>query len=108
MSWAVRATPGLWQTAAHLRSAYDRAEYAAIVRTPREAIAELAEKGTVEECGWELRALTGYPFNDGGHLEFHIHDDGALAVYHKRERKRVIRMIDVYGHEATPGSRERA
>lgn len=104
MSWSVKATSDFWETVARLRNYYPRAEYVSIIKSVREAIAELAEKGTVEECGWSLHALNGYPFNDGNHFEFHIHDDDVLVVYFKRERKRVIRMVGVYNHTTIPGA----
>lgn len=103
--WTVRATDDFWASVARLRESYDRGEYVAIVRTIREAIEELAEKGRIEESGWGERALRRAPFDDGCHFEFHIHDDDVLVVYFRRERRRVIRMVGAYTHRSTPGSR---
>lgn len=102
MTWSVRATNDFWATVKPFRERYSRKEYLAIIRTIREAIEELHEGGHVRESGWNEHILKHFPFDDGCHFEFHIHDDDVLVVYCKRERHRIIRMIGVFDHESIP------
>lgn len=99
MTWSVRADKAFWATVKPFREKYPRREYLAIIKTIHEAIEELHATGYVRECGWNERVLRYFPFGDGCHFEFHIHDDDVLVVYCKRERNRVIRMIGVFDHE---------
>lgn len=102
MSWSVRASNEFWATVRLLRERYPYKDYLSIIRTIREAIEELHETGRVVESGWNEHVLKRFPFDDGHHFEFHIHDDDVLVVYCKRERNRVIRMIGVFDHESIP------
>lgn len=100
MTWQVRATNAFWSTVRPFKEKYPHREYLAIVNTIREAIAELYETGHVVESGWNEHVLRKYPFGDGTHFEFHIHDDDVLVVYCKRDHNRTIRMIGVFDHES--------
>lgn len=102
MSWHVKASMDFWKTVRPFKDKYPEKEYLSIIKTIREAIEELAEKGHVEECGWAEHVLERPPYADGCHFEFHIHDDDVLVVYFKRERNRVIRMVGVYDHASIP------
>ena len=104
MSWQAKASPDFWLTAKALRTKYSHEEFALIIRTVRLAIAELQEKGHIEETGWSEHELVREPFADGHHFEFHIHDDDVLVVYFKRERRWVIRMVGIYDHGSIPRS----
>ena len=97
--WQVKASVDFWKSVAPLKEKYPQREYISIIKTIREAILELQEKGHVEQTGWAEHKLTGYPYGDGNHFEFHIHDDDVLVVYFKRERKQVIRMVGVFSHD---------
>ena len=102
MTWEVRASVDFWATVRPFKDKYPEREYLEIIRTIREAIAELREKGCIEETGWSEHALEHQPFADGSHFEFRIHGDDVLVVYFKRERRRVIRMVGVYDHAEHP------
>ncbi|NGM16776.1 hypothetical protein GMI70_01905 [Eggerthellaceae bacterium zg-893] len=104
MTWDVRASADFWATVRPFKDVYPEKEYLAIIKTIREAIAELAETGRVSEAGWNEHRLAKSPFDDGNHFEFHIHDDDVLVVYFKRERRRVIRMVGVYSHRSIPSA----
>lgn len=101
--WQVKATREFWETVRPFKEKYPKREYLAIIKTIREAILELQEKGHVEDTGWSEHALERQPFADGNHFEFHIHDDDVLVVYFKRERRHVIRMVGVFDHQSLPG-----
>ena len=100
--WQVKAARAFWETVRPFKEKYPEREYLAIIRTIREAIRELQEKGHVEDTGWSEHVLERQPFADGNHFEFHIHDD-VLVVYFKRERRHVIRMVGVFNHRSLPG-----
>lgn len=102
MSWDVRASDHFWATALRIKRKYTREQFARIIRSVREAICELAEKGFVEETGWHDHMLERSPFGDGRHFEFHIFDDDVLVVYYRRESRHVIRMVGIYDHESIP------
>lgn len=102
MSWTVRASADFWATVRPFKDKYPEREYLAIIRTIREAIVELEEKGFVSETGWDDHRLMKKPFDDGNYFEFHIHDDDVLVVYFKRVRRQTIRMIGVFSHLTIP------
>ncbi len=109
MKWTVTASSAFWATVRPFKDTYPRGEYLSIIRTIREAIAELEQEGRVIHTGWSDHRLTRSPFDDarspfddGSHFEFHIHDDDVLVVYFKRERNRRIRMVGVYSHSTIP------
>lgn len=102
MRWAVRASASFWSTVRPFKNIYPEREYLAIIKTIREAIAELEQYGRVMDTGWAEHRLEGSPFDDGNHFEFHIHDDDVLMVYFKRERNHRIRMVGVYRHDSIP------
>lgn len=102
MTWDVRASASFWATVRPFKEQYPRNEYVAIIKTIREAIAELQSEGRIIETGWSEHRLKRSPFDDGNHFEFHIHDDDVLVVYFKRERNHRIRMVGVYSHETIP------
>ena len=104
MSWEVRVSKRFWETIAVLREKYERAEYLELIDAVRDALDELAEKGSVTVAGWDEHVLIHAPFDDGCHFEFHIHDDDTLVVYFMRTSKHTIRMIGVYGHKSIPNS----
>ncbi|KAB5607474.1 hypothetical protein [Bifidobacterium jacchi] len=96
--WTVKASPHFWRTALPLKSKYTHEQFALVIRSVREAICELAEKGRVEETGWHDHPLAHSPFEDGHHFESHTFDDDVLVVYFRRESKRTIRMVGIYDH----------
>ncbi len=100
--YEVRVSPHFWLTAEPLRPKYTHEQFAEVIRTIRKAIDELAEKGYVDEVGWNDHLLSKRPFLDGNHFEFHVYDDDVLVVYFKREAHRVIRMVGIYDHENLP------
>ena len=100
MTWRVRATNAFWLTVRPFKEKYSHREYLSIVNTIREAIEELHETGHVVESGWNEYVLKKYPFGNGAHFKFHIHDDDVLVVYCKRDHNRTIRMIGVFDHES--------
>lgn len=102
MTWEVKASADFWKTVRAFRDKYPEQEYIAIIKTIREAILELEEKGRVDESGWSEHRLERQPFADGCYFEFHIHDDDVLVVYFRRERRHVIRMVGVYDHQTIP------
>ncbi|WP_282741185.1 hypothetical protein [Olsenella uli] len=102
MSWTVKASAAFWETVRPFRDKYPRQEYVEIIKTIREAIAELAQSGEVQETGWNEHRLELSPYNDGQHFELHVHGDDVLVVYFKRERKHIIRMVGVYDHRSIP------
>lgn len=104
MSWEVKASPHFWRTALPLKSKYSREQFASIIRSIREAICELSEKGRIEETSWHDHMLAHSPFADGHHFEFHTFDDDVLVVYFKRESKHVIRMVGIYSHDTIPNA----
>ncbi len=101
--YEVRISDRFWSTAKPLRAKYTHDQFLEIIGIVKEAIRELAEKGYVDEAGWDDHPLVRSPFADGNHFEFHIYDDDVLVVYFKRERRRVIRMVGIYDHETIPG-----
>lgn len=103
--YAVKVSDRFWQTAKALRYKYTREQFAEIISIVRDCIRELAEKGFVEENGWNNHVLTKPPYADGSHCEFHIFDDDVLVVYFRCERNHVIRMVGVYDHETIPGNK---
>lgn len=100
--YTVKVSNHFWQTAKALRDKYTHEQFAEIIAIIRDCINELAEKGFVEENGWDDHVLSKAPFGDGSHYEFHVFDDDVLVVYFRRERNRVIRMVGVYDHETIP------
>jgi len=100
--WDVKASPDFWRTAMPLKAKYTHEQFAFVIRSIREAICELAQKGEVEEAGWHDHVLEHPPFGDGHFFEFHTFDDDVLVVYYKRERKHVIRMVGIYDHDSIP------
>lgn len=100
--WEVKAGDHFWLTAKPLKLKYSHRQFVEIINIVKEAIRELAEKGYVDENGWNDHQLVRKPFADGQHFEFHIYDDNVLVVYFKRESKRVIRMVGIYDHENLP------
>ncbi|WP_165247256.1 hypothetical protein [Adlercreutzia sp. ZJ141] len=103
--YTVKISNRFWQTAKALRSKYTHEQFAEIISVIRDCINELAEKGFIEENGWDDHMLIRPPFSDGCHYEFHIYDNDILVVYFRRERNRVIRMVGVYDHATIPGNR---
>lgn len=101
--YTVKASEHFWLTLRPLRDKYSHEQIVEIINIVKEAIAELGEKGFVDEAGWDDHVLVRRPFADGNHFEFHIYDDDVLVVYFKREAKHVIRMVGIYDHETIPG-----
>ena len=94
--YTVKVSGHFWQTAKALRGKYTHEQFAEVISVIRDCIRELAEKGFVEENGWNA---------DGSHYEFHVFDDDVLVVYFRRERNHVIRMVGVYDHETIPSNK---
>ena len=67
--WDVKASPDFWRTAIPLKPKYTYEQFAFIIRSIREAICELAQKGEVEEAGWHDHVLEHAPFGDGHFFE---------------------------------------
>lgn len=101
-AYQVKASDHFWLTLKPLKLKYTRDQIIEIIGIVKEAIAELADKGYVDEAGWNDHLLVKRPFADGSHFEFHIYDDDVLVVYFKRESKRVIRMVGIYDHSTLP------
>jgi len=100
--YTIKISNRFWETAKVLRGKYTHEQFAEIISIIRDCINELAEKGFVDENGWNDHRLAKAPFDDGSHYEFHIFDDDVLVVYFRRERNRTIRMVGVYDHETIP------
>lgn len=101
--YQVKASDRFWLTLKPLRRKYSHGQIVEIIGIVKDAIRELADKGYVDEAGWDDHMLVRRPFADGCHFEFHIYDDDVLAVYFRRESKRAIRMVGVYNHETLSG-----
>lgn len=103
--YTVKVSGHFWQTAKALRGKYTHEQFAEVISVIRDCIRELAEKGFVEENGWNDHLLTKSPYADGSHYEFHVFEDDVLVVYFRRERNHVIRMVGVYDHETIPSNK---
>lgn len=49
--WDVKASPDFWRTAIPLKPKYTHEQFAFVIRSIREVICELVQKGEVEEAG---------------------------------------------------------
>lgn len=101
-TYQVRVSDHFWLTAKPLKQKYTHEQFVEIINIVKDAIRELADKGYVDESGWDDHLLVRRPFADGNHFEFHIYDDDVLVVYFKRESRHVIRMVGIYNHESLP------
>ncbi|WP_172135520.1 hypothetical protein [Adlercreutzia sp. ZJ473] len=101
--YLVKASDRFWLGLKPLRRKYTREQIIEIIGIVKDAIRELADKGYVDEAGWDDHPLVHRPFADGCHFEFHIYDDDVLVIYFKRESKRIIRMVGIYDHDTLPG-----